>query len=208
LLRQALKNTLEKQHDIKVIAEAEDGEQAVKLALELKPDVVIMDISMPKLNGLEATRQIKANCPEIAILSLTVYNDSEHLLGILEAGAAGYLTKSVFGPDVVQAVQTVAAGEMVFSPATLQHLLKLSTRNAVKPLPLLSGEILSAREMEILKLTASGLSNQEIAQQLNLSLRTVKGYLVEIFTKLKVSSRTEAAIIALKSGILKLQDLG
>jgi len=208
LIRQALKNVLEKQSDIKIIAEAGDGEEAVRLTKALTPDVVIMDISMPKLNGLEATRQIKGLCPGVAVLSLTVHNDSEHILGILEAGAAGYLTKSVFDKEVVQAVHTVAAGEVVFSPTTLQQLLKHSIREPVKPLPLACGEVLTIREMEILRLAASGMSNRDISLKLNLSLRTVKGYLVEIFAKLKVSSRTEATITALKAGIISLNDLG
>jgi two-component system, NarL family, response regulator LiaR len=208
LIRQALKNVLEKQADIKVIAEAGDGEEAVNLTQQLTPDVVIMDISMPKLNGLEATRQIKAHCPGVAVLSLTVHNDSEHILGILEAGAAGYLTKSVFDKEVVQAVQTVAAGEVVFSPVTLQQLLKHSIRSSSKPLPLASGDVMTVREMEILKLAASGMSNRDISLKLELSLRTVKGYLAEIFAKLKVSSRTEATITALKAGIISLNDLG
>ncbi|GAI58769.1 unnamed protein product, partial [marine sediment metagenome] len=121
LLRQALADILNKQADFEIIAEAGDGEEAVKLATELVPDVVIMDISMPKLNGLEATRQIKARCPNVAILVLTVHSDSEHILGILEAGAAGYLTKSVFGKEVINAVRGVASGETVLSAPILQQ---------------------------------------------------------------------------------------
>ena len=208
LLRQALRYLLEKQPDIEVVAEAGDGEEAVRLAMELHPDVVIMDISMPKLNGLEATRLIKQDCPDTAVLVLTVHDDSEHLLEILEAGAAGYLTKSVFGEEVVQAIRSVAAGEAVLSAPILQRLLKHSLRYPTKPMQLDFGEKMSVRELEILKMAARGMGNRDIATELNLSLRTVKGYLAGIFPKLKVSSRTEAVIIALRSGIISLDDLG
>jgi len=108
LLRQALRNVLEKQADFEVVAEASNGEEAVNLAVKLQPNVVIMDISMPKLTGLDATRQIKTKCPQTGILVLTVHDDSEHVLSILEAGASGYMTKSVFGEEVIRAVQAVA----------------------------------------------------------------------------------------------------
>jgi DNA-binding NarL/FixJ family response regulator len=162
---------------------------------------------MPKLNGLEATRQIKAKCPEVAVLVLTVHDDSEHILGILEAGAAGYLTKSVFGEEVVQAIRSVTAGEAVFSPLIMQQVLKHALRYPTKPLPLEAGDKLTVRELEILRLAARGMSNRDIALKLNLGERTVKGYLVGIFAKLKTSSRTEAVITALRSGIFTLDDL-
>ncbi|HEY81921.1 MAG TPA: response regulator transcription factor [Dehalococcoidia bacterium] len=207
LLRQALRNVLEKQADFKIIAEAGDGEEAVKLATELVPDVVIMDIGMPKLNGLEATRQIKEKCPRIAILVLTVHDDSEHILGILEAGAAGYLTKSVFGDEVVCAVRGVAAGETVLSPSISQRIIKHALRHIAKPLPLDVGEKITSRELDILRLAAKGLSNKDISLKLDLSLRTVKGHLSEIFSKLNAGSRTEAVITALRAGILTIDDL-
>ncbi len=208
LLRQALRNVLETQTDFEIIAEASDGEEAVRLAVELIPNVVIMDIGMPKLNGLEATRQIKAKCPGIAILVLTVHDDSEHILSILEAGAAGYLTKSVFGEEVIHAVRGVVAGEAVLSASVSQQIIKYALRHVVtKRLPLDTVERITARELEILRLAAMGMSNKDIAQKLNLSERTVKGYLAEIFSKLNVGSRTEAVITALRAGALTLDDL-
>lgn len=207
LLRQALRSLLEKQADFEIVAEASDGEAAVNLAQELVPNVVIMDISMPKLNGLEATRQIKVKCPTVAVLVLTVHNDSEHILGILEAGADGYLTKSVFGEEVIQAIRSVVAGETVLSAQVLQQLLKHVLRYPTKPLMLDAGEKLTVRQQEILRLAAKGMSNRDIALTLNLSLRTVKGYMVEIFSKFKVNSRTEAVITALRVGILTISDL-
>jgi NarL family two-component system response regulator LiaR len=207
LLRQALKNVLEKQRDFEVIAEASDGEEAVKLATELTPDIVIMDISMPKLNGLAATRQIKASCPMIAVLVLTVHSDSEHILGILQAGAGGYLTKSVFGDEVIHAVRALAAGETVLSPSVSQQILKYAFQHIVEPLSLDAGDKLTSRELEILRLAAKGISNKDIALKLDLSLRTVKGYLAALFLKLNVASRTEVVVVSLRKGILTLTDL-
>jgi len=207
LLRQALKGLLEKQVDFEVVAEAGDGEEAVRLAAELMPDVVIMDIGMPKLDGLEATRQIKASQPNIAVLVLTVHSDDQYIIGILQAGAAGYLVKSVFGEEVIQAIRGVVAGEMVFSPSIGQRLLKQAARYPTKPALLEAGEKLSIRELEILKLAARGLSNKDIAEELRLSLRTVKGHLADIFSKLRVGSRTEAVITGLRAGFLSLDDI-
>lgn len=210
LLRQALRNVLEKQHDCEVIAEASDGEEAVKLAIELTPDIVIMDISMPNLNGLEATRQIKANCPTIGILVLTVHNDSEYVLSILQAGASGYLTKSVYGDEVITAVRALVCGETILSPSVSKQILKYAFQHIAKPAKPLSldvGDKLTARELEVLRLMAKGISNKDIALRLGLSLRTVKGYLTDLFLKLQVASRTEAAIVSLRKGILTLNDL-
>jgi DNA-binding NarL/FixJ family response regulator len=202
LLRQALRNVLEKESDLEVVAEVEDGEQAVTIATELAPQVVIMDISMPKLNGLDATRQIKAKHPAMAILVLTVYDDSEHILSILEAGAAGYLTKRVFGHEIVQTVRAVAAGETVLSSSVSHQIIRHAARFVAKPVFLDAQEKITSRELEILRLVARGMSNKQIASGLELSPCTIKSYLAEIFSKLNVGSRTEAVITALRAGIL------
>jgi NarL family two-component system response regulator LiaR len=207
LLRQALRDTLEKQPDFEVIAEASDGEEAVRIATEMLPDVVIMDISMPVLNGLEATKQIKAANPSIAVLVLTVHSDSEHILSILRAGAGGYLTKSVYGDEVIHAVRALVSGETVLSPAVSQQIFKYAFQHSTKPKNLGTGNALSSRELEVLNLAAKGISNKDIAKRLGLSLRTVKGYLADLFLKLNVASRTEAVIIGLRKGILTLKDL-
>ena len=207
LLRQALRDLLEKEADFEIVAEAGDGEQAVKLATKLVPDVVIMDISMPKLNGLEATQRIKETCPSTAVLVLTVHSDDQYILGILQAGAAGYLIKSAFGDEVVQAIRAVVTGDMVLSPPIGQHLLKHAARYPTKPVLLEAGESLSTRELEVLKLTALGMANKDIALALGLSLRTIKGHLADIFSKLRVGSRTEAVITGLRAGFLSLDDI-
>jgi NarL family two-component system response regulator LiaR len=207
LLRQALWDALEKQPDFEVIAGASDGEEAVKLATQLLPDVVIMDISMPNLNGLEATKQIKESCPSIVVLVLTVHSDNEHVLSILQAGAGGYLTKSVYGDEVIHAVRALASGETVLSPLVSQQIFKYAFRHTAKPKTLDLGNRLSAREQEILSLVAKGIANKDIALMLNLSLRTVKSYLSDLFLKLNVASRTEAVIVGLRKGIITLKDL-
>ena len=205
LVRKALRDVLEKQADFEIVAEAGDGEEAVKIATELVPDVVLMDITMPKLNGIEATRQIKAKCSNIAVLVLTVHDDSEHILGILEAGAAGYLTKRVFGEEVIHAIHSVVAGETVLSAEIFQQILKHAMRYATKPITIAVGEKLTVREIEILNWAAKGKSNKDIAAELNLSQATIKSYLSDIFAKLEVASRTEAVIIGLRAGILALE---
>lgn len=207
LLRQALVNVLEKYDDFEVIAEASDGLEAVKLATQLLPDVVIMDISMPNLNGLEATKQIKASCPSIAVLVLTVHSDNEHVFSILQVGAGGYLTKSVYGDEVIHAVRALASGETVLSPSVSQQIFKYAFRHTAKPKILDLGNKLSAREQEVLSLAAKGIANKDIALMMGLSLRTVKSYLSDLFLKLNVASRTEAVIVGLRKGIITLKDL-
>lgn len=206
LVRHALKNILEKAPDFQIVGEANNGQEALEFANDIKPDVVIMDISMPILNGLEATRQIKRDNSNIAILVLTIHEDDDYILGILEAGAAGYLVKSVFGDEVIQAVRAVIAGEMVLSDPIGKRVLQLATRYPTKPLVIDGGESLSTKEIEVLKLASLGLSNKMIAVKLDISLRTVKGHFVDIFSKLRVASRTEAVIKGLRMGLISLDE--
>ncbi|MFC1912685.1 response regulator [Chloroflexota bacterium] len=207
LLRRSLKNILEQVDDYEVIAEAINGEEAVKLSIELKPDLVVMDIGMPKIDGLEATRQIKSSCPNIAVLVLTIHSDDEHIIGILKAGAAGYLTKSVYAEEVVQAIRGILAGEMVLSPDIGQKLLKKAALFPDKPILLRNGEKFSRRELMVIKLTARGMSNADIAKELQISVRTVKGCLSIIFSKFNVASRTEAVMMAMQTGLISIDDI-
>ena len=207
LFRQSIRNVLQAQPDFQVVAEASDGEEAVRLAVELQPDVVLMDITMPKLDGLEATRQTKASQPNIAVLVLTVHSDDQHIIGILEVGAAGYLTKNVFGKEVIHSIRGVLAGEMVLTQSIGQRLLQQAARYPTKPVPVRAREKLSPREFEILKLAARGMSNKSIAADMRLTVRTVKGHLANIFSKLNVGSRTEAVITGLRAGFLSIDDI-
>lgn len=207
IVRHALKDVLGKQPDFSIVGEACDGEEAVNLAVKLRPRLVIIDIGMPKLNGLEATRKIKAVCPEIAVLALTIHAEDEYIVGILQAGAAGYLTKNVFGKEIVDAIRRVVAGEMVLAPEIAKQLIQYTAHHPSRSSILDESEKLTSRELEILKLAAQGLSNKEIAVRSDISLRTVKGHLAVIFSKLKVGSRTEAVIKGLRTGTLSLKDL-
>jgi two-component system, NarL family, response regulator LiaR len=207
LMRDSLRIHLEAQPDIKIVGEASNGEEAVKLAGELNPDVIIMDLAMPKMNGLEATRLIKQKNPKIAILVLTVHEDTEYVLKILEAGAAGYLIKDIPGKEIAFAIRLVVEGESVLSDGIVSSLLKHAIRYPAKlPVPVV-GDRLSAREIEIFKLAARGMSNKEISQDLNLNLRTVKNHFVNIFSKLNVGSRTEAVIVGLRLGLITIDDI-
>jgi NarL family two-component system response regulator LiaR len=207
LFRKSVRAILEIEPDFGVIGEAADGIEAVRLADELRPDVVLMDISMPELDGLEATRQIKAKHPQIAVLVLTIHTDEQHTLEILGAGAAGYLTKSVFGEEIVHAIRGIVSGGMVLSPSIGKRLLELAGRYPLKPAVLPDGEKLSTREVQVLKLAARGMSNKEIAAELGASLRTVKRLMDNIFSLLQVGSRTEAVITGLRAGILTMDDI-
>jgi len=207
VVREGTRQILEQESDLDVVAEAADGEEAVRLANSSRPDVAIIDIAMPKVDGIEATRQIKALHPEIAVLVLTAYDDDQFVFGLLEAGAAGYLLKSVRGRELVDAVRQVYAGESVLHPVIARKVLNRFAPSPEKAAVQKPSEVLSEREMEVLQLATRGLSNQEIANELCLSLRTVQAHLGHIFNKLQVSSRTEAVVRALKEGWVTLEDI-
>jgi len=191
---------------MEVVAEAGDGEEAIKLASELKPDVAVMDIVMPKFNGIEATRKIKEIVPDIAIIILTAYDDDEYVLGLLDAGAAGYLLKSARGRDLAGAIRAIKSGESVLHPKIIAKLLKRAIMAPVEEHK--ASGLLSERESEILRLVALGMSNREIAEKLFLSQRTIKAHLTNIFNKLNVASRSEAIVKGLQWGLVTLENTG
>jgi len=207
LLREALCQVFSNQKDMEVIGQANNGEEAIKLTSQLKPDILIMDIMMPKFDGLEASRQIKKIAPNTAILILTAYDDDNYVIGLLEAGAAGYLMKSARGQDLVEAVRAIRSGESVLHPKIIERLLKQAMAKPAEGLNHKIKDLLSDREMEMLKLLATGMSNKEIADKLYLSLRTVKAHMSNIFTKMNVASRSEALVEALRTGLLTLNDI-
>lgn len=207
VVRQGTRQLLVRETDLEVVAEAGDGEQAVRLARTHAPDVVVMDIAMPKLNGIEATRQIKATNPRISVLALSAYDDDQYIFALLEAGAAGYLLKNVSADELVKAIRAVAAGEAVLHPTIARRVVnRFAPAGGAKP-PVDALEQLTEREMEVLQLAARGLKNQEIAQELSLSVRTVQTHLSNIFGKMSVGSRTEAVLEALRRGLINLQDI-
>jgi len=206
-VREGTRRILEQEPDLEVVAEAGDGEETVKLACDLKPDVALVDVAMPRLDGIEATRRIKAQCPAVAVLVLSAYDDDQFVFGLLEAGAAGYLLKSVRGQEIVDAIRAVHAGESVLHPSVARKVLNRFAGVSGKPRERKSLDLLTEREMDVLKLVTKGLSNKDIAEGLCLSVRTVQGHLANIFNKLRVSSRTEAVVHALKEGWVTLDDV-
>lgn len=204
VLREGMRNLLQKEPDLEVVGEAGDGEEAVNLAAALQPDVAIMDIVMPKLSGIEATRRIKEVSPSTAVLVLTAYEDDRYILGLLEAGAAGYLPKSSRTAELVGAIRAVSAGEAVLLPAVTARLLARAVRSGEGLNAAKTNEQLSEREIEILRLAAKGMGNKEIARELALSVPTIKAHLVNIFNKMGVGSRTEAVLQAVRRGWVEL----
>jgi two-component system, NarL family, response regulator LiaR len=207
LVREGTRRMLEQEADMQVVGEAGDGEETVKLACELKPDVAIVDIAMPKLDGIEATKQIKERCPSVTILILSAFDDDQFIFSLLEAGAAGYLLKTVRSREFVDAVRAVHAGESVLHPSIAKKVLNRFVSSGGKPEAAKPADVLSDREKEILRLATKGLSNADIAKELYLSVRTVQGHLGHIFNKLQVGSRTEAVVRALKEGWVTLDDI-
>ena len=206
LVRQGTRELLEREGDMEVVAEAGDGEEAVRLVATERPDVAIMDISMPKLNGIEATRQIKALRPATAVLVLTAYGDDEYVFALLEAGAAGYLLKDVPVNELVKAVRAVHAGEAVLHPAIARKVIDRFAQPAGERGEESALDQLTERETEVLGLAAKGMMNREIASELTISVRTVQVHLSSIFGKMGVGSRTEAVLHALRKGWLTLED--
>ena len=202
--REGLCGLLDNQKDIEVIATAVDGDEAVSLAKELLPDVVIIDVAMPNLNGIEAAKQINVACPNTAILILSAFDYEQYMIAALQAGAAGYLLKSIPMPHLINAIRLLHVGEGVFDLNVGNNVLR---RLALESEKVIGSAGLSYQEMRVLKLGAKGLSNKEIASELVLSERTVKTHMINIYRKLGVNSRTEAVSRAVKEGWLILNDL-
>jgi RNA polymerase sigma factor (sigma-70 family) len=206
VVRDGTRELLEREADLEVVAEASDGREAVQLAIRERPDVVVMDFAMPQLNGIEATRQIKAIAPGIAVLVLTAYDSDQYIYGFLEAGAAGYLLKDVHVDEVIKAIRAVHAGESVLHPTIARRVIDRFVLPAERRIHEDALDQLTERELEVLKLAAKGMSNREIAQGLGISVRTVQTHLNNVFSKIGVGSRTEAVIYALRKGWITLED--
>lgn len=204
VVRKGTRELLENETDLHVTGEAESGEEAVLKARELRPDVILMDVSMPGMNGIEATRAIKAEQPGVGVLVLTSYDDDAYVFALLEAGAAGYLLKNTSEDDLLGAVRAVAAGESALHPSVARKVLE---RFSAQQTPTPPEDALSPRELEVLRVAATGRTNKEIARDLDISPRTVQVHLANIFSKLGVGSRTEAVLFGIKRGWIDPQNL-
>jgi NarL family two-component system response regulator LiaR len=201
MVRRGARGYLEAQPDISVVAEAESGAEAVRLARENVPDVVLMDLVMPGMDGVEATRQVKDVSPRTRIIILTSYHEDEHIFPALQAGAISYLLKDVKAPELVEAIQRAAKGEATLHPRVATRLIKQLSSGGIEQGYLFTA--LTEREMEILKLIARGSTNQKIAEQLVISIGTVKGHISNILSKLHLADRTQAAVFAWQEGVVR-----
>lgn len=195
LIRVGIQQFLANQPDVEVVGMATDGATAVQLSAELKPDVVLMDLAMPNVDGVEATRQITALLPHVRVLVLTSFSDRERILDAIDAGAVGYLLKDAAPDELLRGIRAAACGESPLSPKAAQAVL--AARKERRQV----GE-LSPRETDVLVLVARGLANKQIAQRLGISEKTVKAHLVSVFQRIGVSDRTQAAVWAHRRGLL------
>jgi two-component system response regulator NreC len=216
VVRVGLKTFLQTQEDFEVVAEARNGEEAVSRAMETHPDVILMDITMPEMDGLEATRRLRVLCPTCLVLALTVHDDKQYFMQMLAAGASGYITKQAAADDLVAAIHAIASGNVFLQPALARWLLedyqRLANQAGSTP-PVAEGskgeavvglEALSLRERQVLELVAHGLNNSQIGEQLKLSPKTIARHRERIMGKLNMHSRTELVKFAIRTGLVQL----
>jgi DNA-binding NarL/FixJ family response regulator len=198
IVRAGVRQLLESASDLQVIAEAGDGEEAQALIQKHKPDVAVLDVQMPKATGIEVTRWVRANMPEVGVLILTAYDDDPYVMAVLQAGANGYVLKTAQTDDLIQAVRDVNEGKSALDPSITRKLMS----NLFKGTEMKIVEPLTDRELDVLRLTAKGFTNKAIGVQLSISDRTVQGHLAHIFAKLQANSRTEAVMRGVSLGLI------
>lgn len=207
VLREGLMAILKTKENIEVVGEAQDGQEAIEKARALEPDVILMDVSMPRMGGVEATRQVKREFPHIGIIALTMYEEQQYIFDLVRAGATGYLLKDTESSQIVEAIRAIYRGESLIHPSVASKILAefslLAQKKGKKPS--WEDHDLTEREITVLRLVADGKTNKEIANSLNLSEKTVKNHVRNIFHKLQVYDRTQAAILAIRKGIIDLE---
>jgi len=216
VIRVGLKTFLQTQADFEVVAEAGNGAEAVDRAMESRPDVILMDITMPEIDGMEATRRLRVLCPDCLVLALTVHDDKQYLMQMLAAGASGYITKQAAADELVEAIHTIASGNVYLQPALARWLLedyqRLTRQMTSAPLvapetgegKVIGLEVLSLRERQVLEMIAQGIGNQEIGERLALSHKTIARHRERIMKKLNMHSRTELVKFAIRTGLVQL----
>lgn len=207
VVRKGIREFLEEAPDITVVAEASNGQEALQAVEEHQPSVAVLDIQMPEMSGIEATRRIKARFSDVRVLILTAYDDDPYVFALIQAGASGYVLKTASAEELVAAVRAVHRGESALDPAVARRVVQ---RLASGHPTLASQEIvegLTERELEVLRLAAHGLTNQAIGVELDISDRTVQGHLANVYAKLGVNTRTEAVLRAVKLGWLTLDEV-
>lgn len=200
LFRDGLRAMLESESDIELVGEAATGLEAVALAGHLTPDVALMDIQLPDLDGIEATRRVMAVSPNTRVLMVTMFEDDDSVLAAMRAGARGYVVKGMRSADAIRAIRAVAAGEAIFSPAIASRLLSMLAEASPATLPAVFPE-LTERERQTLELIAQGHKNAVIAERLHLSPKTVRNYVTNIFDKLQLADRSQAIVKAREAGL-------
>jgi DNA-binding NarL/FixJ family response regulator len=209
MLRQGTAELLRRESGLEIVGEASDGQEAVSLASELQPDIVVMDVRMPVLSGVEATRIIRDSLPHVQVLVLTAHDDDQYIFSLLQAGASGYLLKTSPVTDLIKAIRQVQAGESPLDPSIAKKVVARISKPGPSDASLSQGEeqmeALTPRELEVLQLLAQGLNNRAIAEALFISDRTVQAHLTSIFAKTHVSSRLEAVLNAIRRGWLTLE---
>lgn len=200
VIRDGLEMLLTLEKDLQVVASASDGAEAIELAAQKQPDLILMDLKMPGVNGIEATRDIRARFPHIKILVLTTYDDDEWVFDAIRAGASGYLLKDTPRQKIIEAIRGTMDGKSFVDPAVAGKLMSQLASNQKQPASVLA-EKLTERELDVLRLLAKGFNNSDIAGQLHLSEGTVRNHVSAILEKLRVSDRTQAAVIAIRHGL-------
>lgn len=215
VVRVGLKSFLQTQENFEVVAEAGNGEEALSRAMEIHPDIILMDITMPDMDGMEATRRLRVLCPDCLILALTVHDDKQYFMQMLAAGASGYITKHAAADDLIDAIQTVASGHVYLQPALArwlledyQRLVQQQGQSFQSPpgnhVTIVGLDALSQRERQVLELVAQGSNNQQIGESLGLSPKTIARHRERIMNKLNMHSRTELVKFAIRTGLVQL----